>query len=209
MCYQPRIDDHNPLSCGSDLPRNMLLRFCSSTWWFIILEVGQLLIQHFRSYLACVGLETEPKGAAFVDLCTVAKVSVLLLDDNYHGYLLYCDSSAESADTSLRSLTRQILVEMKVRERSATIPRMYTSRFFLFQALFTTSFFLFLFITCCAYDATFYPPPLSTNRAWSRRGGGPLTWPTGRASTTRRLLSSTSATGGCAGTAHCATASTL
>lgn len=45
---------------------------------------------------------------------THAQVSVLLLDDAYHGYLLYCDSSADSADTSLRSLTRQLLVEMKV-----------------------------------------------------------------------------------------------
>jgi len=92
----------------------LLLRFCSTTWWFIALELAQLGAQHLRGHLACVGLELEPRGQHFVDLCTVAKVSVLLLDDNYHGYLLYCDSSAESADTSLRSLTRQLLVEMKV-----------------------------------------------------------------------------------------------
>lgn len=71
---QPRLDDHDPLSCGNDLPRHVLLRFCSSAWWFVGLELAQLLVQHLRSHLACVGLELEPRGAAFVDLCTVAKV---------------------------------------------------------------------------------------------------------------------------------------
>ena len=110
---QPNLDDHRPDSCGADRPLNMLLRFASTTWWFILLEMVQLGVEKGRAYLAPCGLEGEPLGQQFVDLCTMAKVSVLLLDDTYHGYLLYCDSSADTADASLRALTRQLLVEMK------------------------------------------------------------------------------------------------
>jgi hypothetical protein len=31
----------------------------------------------------------------FVDLCSVEKVSLLLLPDRYHGYYLHCDAAYE------------------------------------------------------------------------------------------------------------------
>ena len=34
----------------------------------------------------------------FIDLCTIAKVSVLILDAPYHGYYLHCDSPYPHAD---------------------------------------------------------------------------------------------------------------
>jgi meckelin len=112
---QPDLDNHAADSCGASGAQglDLILRFASTTWWFVLFEVAQLLLQASRAYLSCVGLEAEPLGQQFVDLCTAAKVSVLLLDDTYHGYVLYCDSSADSADTSMRHLTRQLLVEMK------------------------------------------------------------------------------------------------
>lgn len=110
---QPNLNDHDAFSCGADSEPNFLLRFASTTWWFAVLEIFQLVMQHLRRYLACVGMESEPLGQQLVDLCTTAKISVVSLVDTYHGYVLFCDSSADSADTSIRDLTKQLLMEMK------------------------------------------------------------------------------------------------
>jgi len=110
---QPNINNHDSLSCGANEAPNFLLRFANITWWFALLEIAQLGTQHIRRYLACIGLETEPLGQQLVDLCTTAKISIVSVVDLYHGYVLFCDSSADSADTSMRDLTQHLLMEMK------------------------------------------------------------------------------------------------
>ena len=36
---------------------------------------------------------SEPATSRFIDLCTLAKISMLALMDKYHGYYLHCRSS--------------------------------------------------------------------------------------------------------------------
>jgi hypothetical protein len=40
----------------------------------------------------------ESPPSRFIDLCTVSKVSLLLLPDRYHGYYLHCDAAYEVCD---------------------------------------------------------------------------------------------------------------
>merc|ERR1711988_1493841 len=53
----------------------------------------------------------ELAGEMFVDLCSIAKISVLIIDEKYHGYLLYCDAHGQHADTSMLDLTSKLLEE--------------------------------------------------------------------------------------------------
>jgi hypothetical protein len=47
---------------------------------------------------------TEPKSQRFIDLCTLANISWVCLDEQYHGYLLYCRSPYDFADCSMEQL---------------------------------------------------------------------------------------------------------
>lgn len=111
---QPDINNHDRNQCGEDDHFHMFLRFASHTWWFVVMELFQLFGMQAMRYLdACFKCQTHPfemKGELFLDLCTQAKVSVIMLDEPYHGYVLYCDSSSDTADTSLKNLTAQLLL---------------------------------------------------------------------------------------------------
>lgn len=47
---------------------------------------------------------TEPKSQCFIDLCTLANISWVFLDEQYHGYLLYCRSPYDFADCSMEQM---------------------------------------------------------------------------------------------------------
>jgi hypothetical protein len=58
----------------------------------------------------------EPPEQKFVDMCTIAKVSVLVLLEPYYGYYLHCRSPHQFADGSMAEL-----VEMLHQEEVCTI----------------------------------------------------------------------------------------
>ncbi len=86
---------------------NMVLRFCNTTWWFFVTYAVQWLwrfVFYERYY-------REPRSQIFVDLCTMAKVSVFIMDEPFHGYYLHCRSPYEFADGSMMQLAEQLKKE--------------------------------------------------------------------------------------------------
>ena len=79
---------------------NIVLRFASTTWWWFVLSVAQLLWRFvlYDRYIS------EPIEQRYVDMCTLAKVSVLVLDEPYHGYYLHCRSPHQYADGTMSEL---------------------------------------------------------------------------------------------------------
>lgn len=53
----------------------------------------------------------EPPESQFIDMCTLAKVSAVLLDERYHGYYLHCRSPYPYADASLVEMAEQLRQE--------------------------------------------------------------------------------------------------
>lgn len=85
-------------------PLNPMLQFASLALWFSIVASTQWLWVWgiWERFIA------QAPHTRFIDLCTVAKVSLLVLDDKYHGYYLHCDAPTEFADVSMASLVAQL-----------------------------------------------------------------------------------------------------
>ena len=86
-----------PQPDGSDLSpgeHNLFLRFANTTFWWLVLSKGQEL----WNWAIWERYFSEPAPHQFVDLCTLAKVSVIILDERYHGVYLHCQGSSSHAD---------------------------------------------------------------------------------------------------------------
>jgi meckelin len=83
---------------------NVLLRFANTCWFWFVMTVGQLLWK----YLIYERYITEPKEQIFIDMCTIAKVSVIVLDEPYHGYYLHCRSPHQYADGNMAELVSML-----------------------------------------------------------------------------------------------------
>lgn len=106
---QPNIYNIDPGSL------NMVLRFANTTWWWSILSFIQWL---WKTTLAERYLG-EPPEQVFIDLCTIAKISVLVLESKYHGYYLHCRSPHQFSDGSMAELVEMLHKE----EAGLTIDR--------------------------------------------------------------------------------------
>jgi len=83
---------------------NVVLRFFNTSFWFLLIASAQMLFK----WAIQDRYFTEPPTHSFVDLCTIAKVSVLILDEKYHGYYLHCRSQHEFADCSMLEIAKQL-----------------------------------------------------------------------------------------------------
>lgn len=100
---QPNVLDH------SEGDINIILRFANTTWWWVVMVFSQWLYKTLigERYLG------EPPEQRFIDFCTVAKISVLVMEGKYHGYYLHCRSPHQFSDGSMGEL-----VEMLHKEES-------------------------------------------------------------------------------------------
>jgi meckelin len=73
---QPSLDKQNTTAST-----NLVLRFAASVWWWLLLSCGQILYK-FVFYERYV---SELPEQVFLDLCTIAKISIFILDESYHG----------------------------------------------------------------------------------------------------------------------------
>lgn len=91
----------------ADGHHNIALRFANTTWWFFILSGAQWAWNYFfwERYIS------EPKAQQFLDLTTVAKVSVFVLDAEYHGWYLHGDAPFSHADDTMNQLTQHLINE--------------------------------------------------------------------------------------------------
>ncbi|EQC37668.1 hypothetical protein, variant [Saprolegnia diclina VS20] len=86
---------------------NEYLRFANVVAWWTVLTASQWLWR----WLIYERWISEPRHLLFLDLCTLAKVSCVLLDEAYHGYYLHCRSPYAFADGSMLDLTEQLKQE--------------------------------------------------------------------------------------------------
>ncbi|RYH14239.1 hypothetical protein EON65_33915 [archaeon] len=91
---QPNLNDLEPDQI------NIILRFGNSTFFWLIISLAQYLFKYFiyERYIS------EPPEQSFVDFCTIAKVSIIVLDEDYHGYYLHCRSPFQYADANMLEL---------------------------------------------------------------------------------------------------------
>jgi meckelin len=88
------------LSDKSAAAINPVLRFATNVWWWLLFSTGQ----YYFNYLFYNRFISEPPEQVFVDLCTIAKISILGLDEDYHGFYLHCRSPHQFADGTMLEL---------------------------------------------------------------------------------------------------------
>ncbi|CAN0101821.1 unnamed protein product, partial [Phaeothamnion confervicola] len=86
---------------------NPALRFASTTFWWLMLGLGQWLWRWAvaERYLG------EPPEQRFIDMATMAKISTVILDERYHGYYLHCRSPYPRAEVSMAEMVAQLSKE--------------------------------------------------------------------------------------------------
>lgn len=90
---------------------------------FILFAIATC-IQRFLSFAIFERYIAEPKSQRFLDLCTLANISLFILDEEYHGYYLHCRSPYEFADCSLDAILAQMEKESRgvVGKRGLSVP---------------------------------------------------------------------------------------
>ena len=83
---------------------NIALRFANTTWWWIFVST----IQWVWKFLLLERYFSEPPSQLFIDQCTVANISIFILDEKYHGYYLHGSSPYEFADCSMMTMLEQM-----------------------------------------------------------------------------------------------------
>ncbi|KAF1324640.1 Transmembrane protein, partial [Globisporangium splendens] len=94
-------------SMDATLSLNLCLRFANVSCLWIALYIAQRLWK----WLTYERYVDEPREMLFIDLCTVAKVSCLILDEPYHGFYLHCRSPYPFADGNMGELVDQLRQE--------------------------------------------------------------------------------------------------
>ena len=104
---QPDPHDLSATSVGVGGPTvtlHPLLQFGNTVFWALVIIAAQ------RLYVWAVGERwvAESPALKFIDACTLAKVSVLVLDDRYHGFYLHCNAPHERADCDMWELADKL-----------------------------------------------------------------------------------------------------
>jgi meckelin len=90
----------NSTESNSQVNDNIVMGFANNCLlWFLVAGVQRLFrFMFYERYY------TEPKGQRFIDLCTLAKISIFIMDERYHGYYLHCRSPYEFADCGMEKI---------------------------------------------------------------------------------------------------------
>ena len=94
---------------------NIVLRFANTCWWWFVMSFSQWAWK----FLFWERFVSETPEQQFIDFCTIAKVSILVLDEPYHGYYLHCRSPHQNADGTMAELVEMLHKE----EAGLTIDR--------------------------------------------------------------------------------------
>lgn len=88
---QPDLDDKD------EGEMNIILRFANTTFFWLIISYAQWLWK----YVFYERFVSEPPEQTFIDFCTIAKISVFIMDERFHGYYLHCRSPHQYADGTM------------------------------------------------------------------------------------------------------------
>lgn len=80
------------------IPINMILRFFLTSFLFIIISYVQLVLR--KVFSTWFPTPTQ----AFIDLCIVSNISILIFDDSLHGYYIHGVTPLNRADMALEEL---------------------------------------------------------------------------------------------------------
>ena len=99
-----------------DSPESKLLRHFIATFILFISGIAQYYIRRILQFIFPM------KKMEFLDLCSVANISVFILEDSLHGYYIHGQSPLGKADTNLSELVKFLEEEGKgkIRGRSLT-----------------------------------------------------------------------------------------
>lgn len=86
---------------------NPLLQFANNVFWWLVVAGIQLLwtVAIHERYIE------ENPSSSFIDVCTVAKVSLLIMDERYHGYYLHANAPHEHSDGTMTELGQHLFEE--------------------------------------------------------------------------------------------------
>ena len=79
---------------------NPVLRFANSTFWWLLCA----LVQRLWRTIIYERYVSEPFEQYFVDLCTLSKISIIIMDETYHGWYLHCRSPYPFADGTMTDI---------------------------------------------------------------------------------------------------------
>lgn len=104
--YQNALSSPN-LEKSSSGYINIVLRFANTVWWWVSLSVAQWVwkIIFYERYFS------EPPSQSFLDLCTMANISILVMDARHHGYYLHGRSPFEFSDCNMAEMIEQMKKE--------------------------------------------------------------------------------------------------
>ncbi len=92
------------LARGTNVNKNIMETFTEQCGYFLLAWSIQRLWKFtiYERYLV------EPKSQRFIDLCTLSNISILIMDELYHGFYLHCRSPYEFSDCGMGELCDQI-----------------------------------------------------------------------------------------------------
>lgn len=84
------------------IPVNYVLKFFLSAFLFLCIMGAQYIVEAVNSYFSSL------KFQDFMDLCSVTNISLLVMDEYFHGYYIHGKSPGGRADLTLSDLKKVI-----------------------------------------------------------------------------------------------------
>ena len=98
-------------SSSSLTPINYVLKFFISAFIFLCIMAVQYILEIVNSYTNSL------KFQEFIDLCSVSNISVLLMDQYFHGYYIHGKAPWGRSDLTMRELKELLDSESKGEQR--------------------------------------------------------------------------------------------
>lgn len=97
------------------IPVNYVLKFFLSAFIFLCIMAVQYILEALNSYASSL------KFQEFMDLCSVSNISLLIMDENFHGYYIHGKSPWGKSDLVLSELKQNLDSEQVGMQRDRTI----------------------------------------------------------------------------------------
>jgi meckelin len=98
---------------SSDLaPTNFILKFFLSAFIFLCIMATQAIVEVLNGYFFSL------KFQDFMDLCSVSNISLLIMDQHFHGYYLHGQAPWVSSDLLMSELKEKLDMEEMGQQRS-------------------------------------------------------------------------------------------
>ena len=83
-------------------PTNYVLKFFLSAFLFLCIMAAQYLVELVNSYFNSL------KFQEFIDLCAVSNISLLVMDEQFHGYYIHGKAPWGRSDLLMRELKENV-----------------------------------------------------------------------------------------------------